>query len=130
MAPRKVLVVDDDDDMRALVAGTLRADGLEVMEAEDGEAALELLGAAVDDPRKWPDVVLMDVKMPKFSGLGVLSALQRAQLGLRVVMMTALLDESVRTVAKRFGAVSVLQKPFGTDELRKAMKIALALPGA
>lgn len=121
---RRVLIVEDDDDTRAVVADTLRADGFDVVEAADGEAALDFLDAAVEDPRACPDVVITDVKMPKFSGLGVLSALRRAQVDLPVILMTALADRSVTTLAKRLGAADVLLKPFSADDLRRAIKRA------
>jgi DNA-binding response OmpR family regulator len=120
----RVLVADDDDEMCALVANILRADGFDVIEAHDGEAALDLLDLAVDDPRVCPDLIVTDVKMPKFSGLGVLNALRRAQLDLPVILMTALADGSVATLARRLGAVAVLRKPFAADDLLSAVKKA------
>jgi CheY-like chemotaxis protein len=117
----KVLVADDDPDMRELVATTLRADGYDVREAADGNELLERLEQAFDDPGIRPDVVLTDVMMPGLSGLGVLEALRRAQLHFPVVLMTVLKDPSVHIVAKRLGAVGVLGKPFDVDDLRTAI---------
>ena len=65
---------DDHDDMREAVVGSLRAAGHRTMEARDGEELLELLRNAGEDPLLRPDVVVTDVRMPKLSGLGVLSA--------------------------------------------------------
>jgi CheY-like chemotaxis protein len=129
MGSLRVLVADDDDDMRALVAALLHANGFEVLEVRDGEAALDLLDATVDDPLTCPNVVVTDVKMPKFSGLGVLSALRRSAMGLPVILMTALSDASVGTLAKRLGAVAVLRKPFAPEDLLNAMAKARALRG-
>jgi len=117
----KILVADDDPDMRELVATTLRADGYDVGEARDGNELLERLEQAFDDPGIRPDVVLTDVMMPGLSGLGVLEALRRAQLHFPVVLMTVLKDPSVHIVAKRLGAVGVLGKPFDVDDLRTAI---------
>jgi CheY-like chemotaxis protein len=119
--PTTVLVAYDDDDMRALVAATLRADGYQVLEARDGADLLEQLESAIDDPRARPDVVVTDVMMPKLSGLGVLDAIRRAQLHFPVILMTVLSDRSVFIVAKRLGAVGVLLKPFDVDDLRTAV---------
>jgi len=116
-----VLVADDDDDMRALVAATLRADGYNVLEASDGVELLDQLERALDDPRARPDVVVTDVMMPRLSGLGVLDALKRAQQHFPVVLMTVLADVSVDIVARRLGAVGVLRKPFDIDDLRTAV---------
>lgn len=126
----KILVADDEQEMRALVADTLRADGHVVQEAGDGEDVLAQLDDALVDPRARPDLVLMDVRMPGLSGLGVLLALHRAQVHLPVVLMTALTDKSVDTVAKRLGAGSVLRKPFGPEDLRTAVASAVAKRGA
>lgn len=116
-----VLVADDDEDMRALVASTLRDDGYEVTEARDGADLLAQLEASLDNPRTRPDIVVSDVIMPELSGLGVLEALRRAQQHLPVILMTVLSDETIHTVAKRLGAVGVLRKPFDIDDLRTAI---------
>jgi CheY-like chemotaxis protein len=119
--PTTVLVADDDDDMRDLVAGTLRADGYAVLEARDGADLLTQLETAMGDPAARPDLVVTDIMMPKLSGLGVLDALRRAQLHFPVILMTVLKDDSVYIVARRLGAVGVLRKPFDIDDLRTAV---------
>jgi CheY-like chemotaxis protein len=119
--PMTVLVADDDEDMRSLVSETLRADGHRVMEACDGEELLGHLRRALDDPAERPDVVVTDVLMPRLSGLGVLDALRRVQWNVPVILMTVLRDSSVHTLAKRLGAVCVLQKPLGIEDLRSAV---------
>jgi CheY-like chemotaxis protein len=117
----KVLVADDDDDLRALVVDTLRADGYDVAEARDGADLLEQLEQAIDDPGSRPDVVVTDVMMPALSGLGVLDALRRAHVRLPIIVMTVLAHSSVQTVAKRLGAIGVLRKPLDVDNLRTAV---------
>ncbi len=129
MRPQRALVVDDDDDMRALVAELLRADGFDVVEKADGEAALDLLDSTVQDPDACPEVLIIDVKMPKFSGLGVIDALRRAQVDLPVIVMTALDDRSVTTLARRLGALDVLHKPIAADDLRSAVRSACMVRG-
>jgi CheY-like chemotaxis protein len=125
VAPMRVLVADDDEDMLSFVASTLRDDGHEVLEARDGADLLERLERALDDSDARPEVVVADVMMPKLSGLGVLEALMHAHLHFPVVLMTVLADESVRTVARRLGAVGVLRKPFDADDLRTAVMNAV-----
>ncbi len=122
----RVMVADDDEDMRALVTATLHADGCSTVEACDGEELLELLRTSLDEPWLRPDVVVADVKMPKLSGLGVLAALKRARWDLPVVMITVVSDESIHTVAKRLGAVGVLHKPFDPNDLLTAVRNARA----
>ena len=124
--PLLVLVADDDEDMRAHVAATLRADGCSIIEARDGAELLEVLRHAINDPELRPDVLVTDVRMPRLSGLGVLDALRRAQWNLPVIMMTVVSDESIRTVAKRLGAIGVLHKPFDPNDLVIAVRNAQA----
>jgi CheY-like chemotaxis protein len=112
-----VFVADDDEAMREAVATSLRAGGHLVVEARDGAELLDLLLGTLGAPPIRPDVVVADVRMPNLSGLGVLAALQRAEWNVPVLLITGLADESVRTVARRLGAIGVLRKPFDTDDL-------------
>src|SRR5271155_3001488 len=93
-AASSVLVADDDEDMRSLIAETLRGDGHHVGEARDGVDLLDRLKEALDDPSRRPLVVVTDVLMPNLSGLGVLAALRRSRWQVPVILMTALDDES------------------------------------
>ena len=120
-APLTVLVADDDEDMRSLVAETLRSEGYRVVEAHDGAELLDHLRGALNGSSARPDLVVTDVLMPKLSGLGVLDALRRAQWNVPVIMMTVMGDGSVHTLARRLGAVCVLRKPFDTVDLRAAV---------
>jgi CheY-like chemotaxis protein len=121
----RVFVADDDDAMREAVTVCLRAEGHDVVEARDGAELVDLLQDAVGSLR--PDVVVTDVRMPNLSGLGVLAALQRAKWTVPVLLITALVDESVHTVARRMGAIGVLRKPFETHDLLMAVAKAGAL---
>lgn len=120
----RVLVADDDDEMRAFVTATLHAAGCSTVEARDGEELLDLIKSSFDEPWLRPDVVVADVKMPKLSGLGVLAALKRARWNLPVIMITVVSDESIHTVAKRLGAIGVLHKPFEPNDLLTAVRNA------
>ena len=122
-----VFVADDDEAMREAVATSLRAVGHNVVEARDGAELLDLLRATMDAPLLRPGLVVADVRMPNLSGLGVLAALQRAQWNVPVLLITALADEFVQTVAYRMGAIGVLRKPFETDDLLTAVLNAGAL---
>jgi CheY-like chemotaxis protein len=108
-----VIVADDDENMRSLIAEALRHDGCVVREARDGLEVLELL----EDPSFRADVILIDVKMPRLSGLGVLNALRREPLPFAAVLMTGLSDSSIRSAAAKLGAVRVLRKPFGREDI-------------
>ena len=115
-----VIVADDEEGSRTLLAQALRDDGYDVLEAADGVALLTML----DDPTLNADVVVTDVKMPRLSGLGVLHALRHARGAIPVVVMTGLADPSIRTVAMTMGAVAVLKKPFDPAEMLSAVRQA------
>jgi CheY-like chemotaxis protein len=121
-----VMIADDDDDFRAVVVSTLRAEGHSTVEARDGQELVEALerfrGGA---PSLRPDVLVTDVKMPKLSGFGVLEALRCARWNLAVVVMTALSHESIDALARRLGAAEVLHKPFDPDALLTAVRNAI-----
>jgi CheY-like chemotaxis protein len=125
---KTVFVAEDDDAMREAVSTALRSGGYEILEARDGAELLDLLLNAVEHPALRPHVVVADVRMPKLSGLGVLATLRRASWNIPVLLITALTDDSVRTVARRLGAIGVLRKPFDMAELLTAVLNAGALP--
>ena len=121
MSPARVVVADDDADIRDLVAFKLEAAGMDVVAVADGAAALE---ACQDVP---PDLVILDVMMPGMSGLDVCRAL-RDSIGLAqvpVILLTARAQES--DVAQGFdaGADDYVVKPFSPREL--ASRVAAVL---
>jgi serine phosphatase RsbU (regulator of sigma subunit) len=101
-----VLVVDDDPFINRLVQIRLKNRGYQVMSAGDGERALELIRTAS------PDLVFLDVAMPKVGGLQVLEEIRRDKLDVAVIMMTAFGSESIAVEAMRHGADDYLPKPF------------------
>ncbi len=109
-SPPRVLVVDDEPPIRAVVRGFLERDGLEVYEAADGPAAV----AAARDVR--PDVIVLDVMLPGFDGLEALR-LVRAFSDPMVVLLTARTEELDRIVGLRVGADDYVTKPFSAAEL-------------
>jgi DNA-binding response OmpR family regulator len=110
----RVLVADDDDDMRALVASALRLDGYVVIEARDGAEVLRVISR----PESVPDVIVTDIRMPGRSGLTLLAGLRVEGWMTPIVVMSAFVTDQVRTVANQFGADAVLGKPFDIDDLR------------
>lgn len=119
--PATIFLAEDDEDMRALVACALRADGYDVIEARDGAELLELLGDVCIFPWRKPDVIVTDVLMPCYSGLGVLGALHRSQWNIPVFVITARRDPEIAEDAFRLGASRVFRKPFDMTDLRAAI---------
>lgn len=129
-APARVLLAEDDDAMRELVAGALKGDGYHVIEAVDGHDLAARLSRLV--LAEWPgepiDVIVSDVCMPGFDGLEVLAGLREAGIRTPVVMMTGFPSERTAGRAHRLGA-TLLAKPFDLDVLRSHVT-ALARVGA
>ncbi|MGD0485097.1 MAG: ATPase, T2SS/T4P/T4SS family [Gemmatimonadales bacterium] len=102
-----VLVADDDPSLRQLVRGILTAQGFRVAEAEDGIAALD------EAQRLRPDVMLLDMDMPRLDGLGVLDTLRKRLLGrsVPVIVVTVHNDPAVETRCIELGAEDYITKP-------------------
>jgi CheY-like chemotaxis protein len=119
--PGTIFLAEDDDDLRSLIALSLQSDGYEVIEAKDGAELLDLLASASSSPMSRPDIIVSDVLMPCYSGLGVLAALHKSSLKIPVILITARRDENVVKDAMRLGASAVVHKPFDIDDLRTAI---------
>lgn len=120
--PFRILLAEDDDDMRCIVADSLRNDGYDVVEIADGEVFLEIaarLEAGADGGSI--DLIVSDIRMPTCDGLEVLSALRDARCHIPVILMTAFGDEATRRQAARLSAV-LFDKPFDLDDLQTAVK--------
>ncbi|MEP7191680.1 MAG: response regulator transcription factor [Actinomycetota bacterium] len=106
-----VMVVDDEPRIRAYLCRSLSSLGHRVIEAPDGQAALDEL------ERNDVDLVLLDLAMPRCGGLGVLSVLREREVSPPVIVLSAATDISTRVQALDRGAVDVVAKPFSTAEL-------------
>lgn len=121
-----VLVAEDDDDLRAMIAGRLRRDGCEVIEARSGDEALEMITMVLDRRAGFEalDLVIMDVRMHGMSGLEVVEILRKASWDAPVLFVTAYPDPALRARATRLHA-DLLAKPFGLSRLSKAASEAI-----
>ena len=115
----KLLVVDDDRDLVELVEYALKREGYEVVRAYDGEAAV----AAVE--REKPDLVVLDINLPKLAGFGVLERIRRADERIAVLMLSARQDENDILRGLQLGADDYLTKPFRPKELVARVKAIL-----
>ncbi len=115
---RRVLVVDDEENLRLVVRTFLKRDGYEVEVAASGEEALAFVETF------GPDVILTDVKMPKMGGLDLLATLKAKGNDCTVIVMSAYGNVDLALEAMKAGAYDYIQKPFKAEEvlltLRKA----------
>jgi len=107
----RVLIIEDEYAMRRALEDTLRAEGYRVLAAADGAAGLE---RAVDEV---PDLVLLDVMLPKLDGFTLAAELRRRCVGCPILMLTAKGSVGDRVQGLDSGADDYLVKPFSTDEL-------------
>ncbi len=121
--PRRVLVADDDDDLRAVVAVALRRDGHEVIEARSGHELLERVVPSIlrGDAGRPPDIIVSDIQMPGIDGLSVLAGLRDTGWATPIVFMSGYVTDAVRARAAALGAAALMRKPFDVDELRAAV---------
>ncbi|MEI9950463.1 MAG: response regulator [Pseudomonadota bacterium] len=121
-SPARLLLAEDDFELRELLASVLRADGHEVVEACDGNELWALLSRenGAESPAPF-SLVVSDVRMPGLTAFDVLARLQRALTETPVILITAFGDRTTHSRALRLGASRVLDKPFDFDELRDAV---------
>ena len=116
--PIKILIVDDDAGMRFFLKEALQKEGYPCDIAENGEEALKKL------EQECFQIVLMDIKMPKMTGLTALSEIKRRDPDLLVILMTAYGSKTVALEAIGKGAYDYFTKPFDLEELRVVLKRA------
>jgi DNA-binding response OmpR family regulator len=117
----RILVVDDEADLAAILANRLRRAGYAVSVAADGLEALEMIR------REPPALVLLDIRMPRLDGLETLRRIrgESATARLPVIVMTANADPADRARALECGADECLAKPFETAEMLARIRVLL-----
>ena len=120
MPPKKILVVDDEPDVRQLMEHFLTGRGYEVRIAENGRLALAALDTFM------ADVVLLDMHMPEMDGLETLKRLAVRSPSLPVIMVTVNDDVETTTYLLQMGAADYVPKPFNLDYLEQAINIQLS----
>jgi two-component system, NtrC family, response regulator AtoC len=115
---RRVLVVDDEENLRLVTRSFLRRDGYEVETAGNGEEALTLIESF------GPDYILTDVRMPKMGGLDLLTTLKAKGHEATVIVMSAYGSVDLAIEAMKAGAYDYIQKPFKPEELLLTLRKA------
>ena len=108
----KILVVDDERSHRRMIEAVLSAEGYEIMQADNGQAAIE----AVED--KFYDLIIMDIRMPKLGGIDALKKLKTISPGIPIIIMTAYASVGTAVDALKSGASDYLTKPLDIEELK------------
>jgi two-component system chemotaxis response regulator CheY len=111
----KILIVDDAEFLRVRISKMLSGEGYEIFEAENGAKAVTLYKST------QPDLVLMDITMPEMDGLTALKEIRSFDPKARVIMLTALGQESVVLEAIKSGARDFVVKPFERERVLSAI---------
>ncbi len=117
------MLVEDDNNLREIYQARLNSEGYETVTASDGEEALSIVG------REKPDLIILDVMMPKISGFDTLDLLKNSPVtkDIKVIMMTALSQAEDRARAEKLGAQNYLVKSQVTlEDIVKAVKDAIS----
>jgi DNA-binding response OmpR family regulator len=116
---KRILVVDDNEDLRTTIQALLQADGFEVAVAADGEAAL------IQNRQRPADVVITDLFMPDKDGIETIIELKKLHPNIKIVAMsgwTSTQGSDYLQVAREIGAAVTLQKPFDPVELSRVVR--------
>ncbi len=114
--PARILIVDDEEDLRWVLKGLFRKEGYEVREAGDGEEGFQ---AAMDWP---PDLVITDIRMPRCDGLELLERLRERRPSLPAVVLTAVDQVDTAVSAMKGGASDYVVKPFDNSRLLSVVR--------
>jgi two-component system cell cycle response regulator CpdR len=118
----RVLIVDDEDSMRMLVARAIAMDGHDIATARDGAEALEILSSE----QGAFDLLLTDIQMPVMDGIALALATARDFPNLTILLMTGFADQRERASGLHAIAHDVITKPFSVADIRTAVADALA----
>ena len=119
----RVLVVDDEPDIRKVVRMTLQKAGYEVIEAENGEKAIEAINTG--ENRLLLDVLVCDIRMPKINGVEAIAYFQQEWPRVPIIVLTGFPDTDMATSFLRSGVVDYLVKPVEGEKLRTAVARAM-----
>ena len=109
----KLLIVDDESDIREFARNLFKKRKIDVLVSSGGRQALEVIA------RENPDLVLLDVRMEEMTGIATLRELRKTNSTLQVIMVSGVEDEDIVNEAKALGIAGYIHKPFILEELEK-----------
>lgn len=112
----KILIVDDQFGIRLLLSEVLKKEGYHTMQAANGPDAIVIAKA------EYPDLVLLDMKIPGMDGLEILRHMKADNPNIQTIIMTAYGELDMIQEVKKMGAIMHLPKPFDIDEIRETVK--------
>lgn len=116
---KKILIIEDENNIRELVTYNLKANGYEALEAEDGITGITLAF------KENPDLILLDIMLPGKDGYEICKELRSEGMNMPIIMLTAKSEEVDKVLGLEFGADDYIAKPFGIRELLARIKAVL-----
>ena len=116
---QRILVIDDDDALRDTIAVMLEQEGFRVLVATDGPQGLEMA------LKHKPDLAVVDLRLPKLSGVEICKRIRGAQLETGIIVLSAVGDEVDKVLLLEIGADDYVTKPFGRRELLARIRAVL-----
>ena len=107
----RILIADDEDDLRTLLGDLLSGADYDVIYASDGEEAISQIRS------QKPDLALLDIQMPRLNGIEVLKYINQNCPSLHVIMLTGFADLKYAMEAREFGARDFISKPYKVDDM-------------
>lgn len=111
----KLLIVDDEIDVREFAGNFFSKRGVDVFLASDGQEALTLI------QKETPDLVLLDIRMNGMNGMDVLRRLRSNENPVRVIMVSGIEDDHIVSEAKKLGVIGFIHKPLVLEELKTSV---------
>ncbi|MBI1805050.1 MAG: response regulator [Ignavibacteriae bacterium] len=115
----RILIVDDEDDLRELLSHVLSTQGYEIQSASNGEEAIAAL------QRGSYDLALLDIQMPKMNGIQVLQFINKNAPSTKAIMLTGYSDLKNAMEAREFGARDFISKPYKLDDILSTIQRVL-----
>ena len=122
-APIRVLLAEDDQDIREALVAVLEAEGCDVLAVVNGSELLERLGNWLLEEASEPpaDVIITDVRMPGFNGLSIIDGLRAYGWPLPVIVISAFADDEMRTKIADIRSAALMEKPLDIKRLKPMM---------
>ncbi|MGH7228336.1 MAG: response regulator [Nitrospiraceae bacterium] len=119
----RVMIVDDEPDIRKVVRMTLQKAGYDVLDAEDGEKAIEVISTG--ENRLMLDVIICDIRMPKINGVEAIAYFRKEYPRVPIIVLTGFPDVNMATSFLADGVVDYLVKPVEGEKLKAAVAKAM-----
>ena len=115
----RILLAEDDFEMRSLLAESLRGIGYDVVECPDGRSLVKNIDLywTPFSPKKYIDLVISDIRMPGATGLEILAALQQFEDCPPIILITGFGNRETHELADQYGAAAMFDKPFDVNDL-------------